>query len=118
MKASNYERLSNVDSRDAADLLLAEDLSPLPRPGRFGLQIRAEGEGVVVKRVGAELRPPTSDVSAGDRILSIAGERIFTLEDVRLAMLDRLPGEQVWLELERSDEDGDAMLVSMYVELI
>lgn len=105
-------------SRGTADLVLLDEFGKLPRPGRLGLQISAHGKGVVVKRVGAELRPQTSDVSAGDRILSIAGERIATLEDVRLAMLDRSPGEQIWLELERSDENDVARLVSMYVELI
>lgn len=102
----------------AADILLPEEPKRLARPGRLGLKISAEGEAVVVKQVGAELRPATSEVTAGDRILSIAGERIATLEDVRLAMLDRLPGEQVWLELERSHKGGDAMRVSLYVELI
>jgi len=60
----------------------------------------------------------SEQVLPGDQITSIAGERIQSMEDFRLAMLDRLPGEQVWVELERGRTDGSQVRVATVIELI
>ncbi len=102
----------------AADLVLAEETGTLPRSGLLGLRIGGGEEGIVVERVRSASGSEASEISPGDRILSIAGEPVDTLEDVRLAMLDRLPGEQVWVELERGEEGGSVRRVSTYMELL
>ena len=80
--------------------------------------IGADRGGVTVRRNNTSVGKAQSPIYSGDRILSIAGERITDLDDVRLAMLDRRPGEQVWLELERRGTATGPVRISTFVELI
>lgn len=100
-----------------ADLIIVADGLELPKAGLLGIHIQEVETGVIVRRVGAARKQGPGHLSVNDRILSIAGERIRSIEDVRLALLDRLPGEQVWLELERNDELGRVSTVSTYIVL-
>ena len=99
-------------------MVLESPYGPLPRGGRLGFEINAHDRGVIIRRVSAGERRGIAGVEAGDRIVSIAGERIDTMEDVRLAMLDRSPGEQVSVELERNVRHGPVTRVRTYLELI
>ena len=51
-----------------------------------------------------EVRPASPSEKAGflpgHRIRGIAGEPVRNMQDVRLALLDRMPGEEVWVDLE------------------
>ena len=102
---------------DADHLLLASG-ERLPAAGKLGLYIREVDEGVTVHRWARERSSGIQRVIPGDLISHIAGERIRSMEDVRLAMLDRLPGEQVWVELERGRDEGKRKKVTAVIELI
>ena len=45
-------------------------------------------------------------MKAKDRIVSIAGQSIQTLADARLALLDKTPGQQVSIDIERGSWIG------------
>lgn len=68
--------------------------------------------GVFITGYAADT-PAGQVLDIGDRILSLAGEQVSTLEDLSAAMGDRRPGDEVTIEVER---DGDAL--SHDVELI
>jgi hypothetical protein len=81
------------------DFVLAERDIALPEPGRVGMMLARNDRGVAVTEI-----PPASPAAAagfrpGDLVLSIAGEPVQGMGDVRLALLDRAPGEQVWVEV-------------------
>ncbi len=90
----------------------------LPKAGKLGLLIRESDRGVTVKRRSSSYVEGASIVIPGDMITSIAGEPVRSLEDVRLAMLDRLPGEEVWIEIKRTWNGGKSEKVTAIVELI
>jgi len=101
-----------------ADLFIRVEGVELPKAGLLGIRIHEDETGVIVERVDSPRNQSQRHLSENDIILSIAGERIRSIEDVRLALLDRLPGEQIWLELQRNDELGSVITVSTYIELI
>ncbi len=83
------------------DFLLAERDVDLPPPGRMGLMLAGEENGVTVSGVSPASPAANAGFRPGDRVLSIAGERIRGMDDVKLALLDRAPGEEVWVEVGR-----------------
>jgi len=104
---------------DGADYTLLAKGDELPIAGKLGITIGERYGGVTVERWLRDRIPGELDeVLPGDLITFIAGERIGSIEDVRLAMLDRLPGEQVWVELERIMGSGKQVRMTTVVELI
>jgi len=102
-----------------ADHTLLARGDELPAAGRLGITIGESNGGVAVGRwLRDRIAGEYAEVLPGDLITSIAGERIGSIEDVRLAMLDRLPGEQVWVELERATGSGKPVQVATVIELI
>jgi uncharacterized iron-regulated protein len=83
------------------DFLLAERDIALPSPGRMGLMLASKETGVTIAEVPASSPAADAGFRPGDRVLSIAGERVRGMDDVRLALLDRSAGEQVWVEVAR-----------------
>ena len=83
------------------DFLLAEREVDLPPPGRMGLMLASEDNGVTVSSVSPASPAADAGFRPGDRVLSIAGERIRCMDDVKLALLDRAPGAAVWVEVGR-----------------
>jgi C-terminal processing protease CtpA/Prc len=100
------------------DFFLTQRDVPLPPAGSLSIYLE-EGEAGV--RVSA-MRPDSPAIVAGflpgDRILNIAGEAISGIDDVRLALLDRAPGEQVWVEVERTQTSGSKSRQANAVTLI
>ena len=104
---------------DSVDHILLANGDQLPTAGKLGLYIGESGGEVTVRRLlHGRTAGESEQVLPGDQITSIAGEPIQSMEDFRLAMLDRLPGEQVWVELERGRTDGSQVRVSTVIELI
>jgi uncharacterized iron-regulated protein len=85
------------------DYVLATRDIQLDRRGQTGMTLQEVPEGVVVKAVKSPSAAGDAGLSGGDRILSINGLRISSLTDVRLALTDSAPGDQLTLETE-----GDA----------
>ncbi len=93
---------------DAVDYVIAERDISLAPPGRFGMMLAIDDEGVAIRAIAPGSPAEATDLRPGDRVVNIAGERIEGLDDVRLAMLDRVPGEEVWIEIQRSDTSRSA----------
>jgi len=104
---------------DSAEHILLANDDQLPVAGKLGIYIGETGGEVTVRRLlRGHVADVVEDVLPGDLITSIAGERIRSMEDVRLAMLDRQPGEQALIELERGRTDGRQVRVATVIELI
>jgi uncharacterized iron-regulated protein len=72
----------------------------LPPAGKMGIVMDLKGS-VAVKSVAANGAAARAGVRPGDRIVAIDGQPIRTLGDVRLALLDKEPGQQLSFRLER-----------------
>lgn len=89
------------------DVLFAERDLTLEPAGQVGMELAGQDDGVRVRQVQPQSPAEQVGLQPGDRILSIAGERVRSMEDVRLALLDRAPGEQLWVDWMRSGNPGD-----------
>jgi S1-C subfamily serine protease len=83
------------------DFLLAEREADLPPPGRMGMMLASEETGVTIAQVNPTSPAADAGFRPGDRVVSIAGERVQGMDDVRLALLDRSAGEEVRVEVAR-----------------
>jgi len=83
-----------------ADFVLAERDIELGLPGRLGMMLASEDAGVKIREVRPASPAEKAGFLPGHRIRSIAGEPVRNMQDVRLALLDRMPGEEVWVEFE------------------
>jgi uncharacterized iron-regulated protein len=102
---------------DLADYILLTEQRTLPPSGRFGLLLDSE---VDVPTVGACLSdsPCTrAGLQAGDRFVSIDGEPVHDMTDLRLAMWDKRPGETVILEISRKRLLLQPQVLSYPIEL-
>lgn len=99
------------------DHRLAERVAELPPRGRLGVALTVDAEAVTLSQINPEAPAAAAGLQPGDRVISIAGERITGPADVTLALLDRGPGEQVWVEVERSSEAGAGTRIAGAVTL-
>lgn len=81
------------------DFVLAERNVALPEPGRVGMMLARNDRGVAVTDITPASPAAKAGFRPGDLVLSIAGEPVQGMGDVRLALLDRAPGEKVWVEV-------------------
>lgn len=99
------------------DVRLAERDADLPPRGRLGIAFTNEQERVILTGINPEGPAAATGLQPGDRVLSIAGETITGPNDITLALLDRGPGEQVWVEIERPGEGGAGSRIAGAVTL-
>jgi uncharacterized iron-regulated protein len=90
------------------DVLFAERDLALEPAGQIGMALTAQEDGIRVRQVRPQSPAEQVGFQTGDRILSIAGEPVSTIEDVRLALLDRSPGEELWVNWMRDVRSGGA----------
>jgi uncharacterized iron-regulated protein len=81
-----------------ADFVLAERDIELGLPGRLGMMLASEDAGVKIREVRPASPTDKAGFLPGHRIHRIAGEAVRNMQDVQLALLDRMPGEEVWVE--------------------
>jgi uncharacterized iron-regulated protein len=81
-------------------IFVARDLA-LERPGRTGMSLRGEPDGVLVHEVKAGGAAERAGLRAGDRVLSIGDQPVTTLSDARLALMDGTPGQRLRVVIQR-----------------
>jgi len=87
----------------APDFILAARTVALDRPGRTGMSLRGEPDGVRVHQVSAGGAAERAGLRVGDRVLRIGDQPITALSDARLALMDRAPGQRLRLVIQRGD---------------
>lgn len=86
----------------AADYLLLAESLDLPPAGRMGVQLDFNG-GAYILDVLADSAAAHAGLQVGDQILSIDQRPVTTWTDVRLALLNRSPGDEITVRLQRVD---------------
>lgn len=100
-----------------ADYLLLSNRRELPPSGMLGVTIEpARGGGVRVREVSDDSPAERAGAQRGDRLVSIDGLPIAALADVRSAMWDKVPGDQVSVTVRR-DANDDAVQHTLQVTL-
>ncbi len=99
---------------DMADFVLLSRPVELPQPGRLGIYMKdAEGGGVTVSAFSKDSAAQAEGMEKGDRIVAIDGTRIRSSADVRLALLDKSPGDSVHLQIQRATRTGGALEIEI-----
>jgi uncharacterized iron-regulated protein len=84
-----------------ADFLISSTAEPLPPAGRLGARIETAGEQLKV----AGFEPGSGAEEAGmrvdDRVVAIDGQALARFADLRVALLDKRPGDTAQVEIRR-----------------
>lgn len=95
--------LGDVPSPEMGDYWLLPEPQSLQSAGHIGVMLdpHAKQGGMLVQGVEDRSGAAAADIQTGDRITRIAGQSVHSMTDVRLALLDRAPGDQVAVDVLR-----------------
>ena len=86
---------------EVGDYVVAPTPRELPPRGLLGIFMKDTPKGVVVEDFSPKSAAQVAGLRKGDRILTVDGRTVRDSIDLRLALLDARPGQQVELEVER-----------------
>lgn len=103
----------NSDDRQGADYWLVSAPLTLPPSGRLGLLLDAMalGRGLKIQNVLPDSGAQRAGIQDNDRLIGIGGRQVRSMADVRLALLDKRPGEPVPVTIRRGQGDTAPELV-------
>ena len=84
-----------------ADFLLLPESRELPPAGRLGVFLDDQEGGVAVVSFDQDSAAQTAGLKVGDRIVSVDGEAVASVADLKIALLDRDPGAEVAVQVRR-----------------
>jgi C-terminal processing protease CtpA/Prc len=102
-----------------ADYLLFPQPVELPKTGLIGVMLdtESEGEGIAIEGFAQKSDAREVGVKEGDRIVKVGEIPIDSYADIRIALIDSRPGQQMPLEVLRKPLVGDAERLSFDVTL-
>jgi membrane-associated protease RseP (regulator of RpoE activity) len=100
-----------------ADYLLFPQQVELPDQGLLGIYMKDTPDGVTVNAFSEDSGAKEQGMEAGDQIVSLNGESIRSSADVKIALLDKLPGESVKLGIRRNSGSEKNQQLSFHVGL-
>ncbi|MFQ5935901.1 MAG: PDZ domain-containing protein, partial [Acidiferrobacterales bacterium] len=89
------------DDPAVADFLLFPAERQLPPAGMLGITITQNEMGVAIEDLLPEGGASKAGLRKGDLVVTVRGERIETLADIKLALLDKRPGDLVKVMVQR-----------------
>ncbi len=103
----------------AADYLLFPQSLELPATGRLGVMLDTDGQGsgVGVQGFGDKSGAAAAGIKEGDRIVRVGDKEVAIYADIRLALMDSLPGQKLPVEVERLSAEGQPERLTLEVEL-
>ncbi len=104
-----------IPSPNLADYLLYPQAVPLPPAGMLGVLL--DLHEIKIKGFVEDSGAAAAGLKEGDRILQIDGQPIRSYADVRLALLNRQPGEKIRVQVERPRLLGEPARIRVSVVL-
>ncbi len=86
---------------NSADFLVLAHDQALPPPGLMRVLLDERDGGVFVKGFSEDSPAETAGLEEGDQILAIDGDPVEHYTDIKIAMLDRLPGSEISVTVRR-----------------
>jgi S1-C subfamily serine protease len=87
--------------REMGDYLVLTEKNDLPPAGKLGVFLELESSPPKINGFADGSGAAKAGVESGDLLLSIDGEAINSYADIRIALIDKLVGEVVEVEIER-----------------
>jgi len=107
LPATGIELDSGISSSktipNIADLLLVAGEQELPPAGILGVTVETKPEGVQIASFTPKSPAEMAGMEQGDRLLKIGTRTIKTTSDVKVALWDKRPGEQISVAIYRSN---------------
>lgn len=104
---------------EMADFLLYPQPVGLPKTGLMGVMLdtESEGQGVAIQSFAQQSGAREAGVKEGDRIIEIGETAIDSYADIRIALMDSRPGQQMPIAVLRDPLVGGAEQLSFNVTL-
>ena len=90
----------DTDQR-GADYVLMTNNRELPPAGRIGVMLEVADEGMNIQGIIPESAAQSAGLQTNDKIIAIDEQPVQSMQDVRLAMLDRVPGQTITVMIKR-----------------
>jgi uncharacterized iron-regulated protein len=84
-----------------ADFVLLSKEQHLPPAGTLGVKLEPASEGLRIASFAKNNAAQAAGLESGDRILSLNGERVKDMADVKLLLWNKLPGDRVKVQVRR-----------------
>lgn len=95
---------SSADPDQLADYILLSEELHLPKRGLLGVLIE-RGDGITrIQSLSDDSAAGAAGILAGDVIVAVAGQEVGSFADLRAALWDGRPGDQVAVRVERSGQ--------------
>jgi uncharacterized iron-regulated protein len=91
----------------SADILVATAAEEVPAAGLLGVFLEDEGDGLRISAFSEDSSAREAGLDVGDRLLAVEGIPVPHLAALKLALIDRAPGERVAVAFARA-ADGQA----------
>lgn len=103
----------------AADYLLFPGRVELPAAGMLGVMLeeQGDGQGALILGFGNGSGAQAAGLKEGDRIVRIGDRPVTGYADIRIALLDRQPGQRLPVEARRQRVGGGDEVLTFEVEL-
>jgi uncharacterized iron-regulated protein len=88
-------------TREVADFVIYPPKATLPTAGLMGLYLEDVNNGVKISGLGGDSSAAKAGVKQDDVIQMLNGKKIATLNDIKIELLDKPPGEKVSLGVSR-----------------
>lgn len=102
--------LNGIDSGinpQVADFLLLPEPMELPPQGLLGIYMSETPEGVTIDAFAESSAAKDEGIKKGDQIVSLDGEPVTSSADIKLALLDKLPGDRVQIDIRRKNAQNE-----------
>ncbi len=100
-----------------ADYILVAERVELPPTGLLGIYMTDMPQGVTVEAFAEKSPAKAQGVHEGDRIISMDGESVQASADVKIALLDKHPGDSVDMEVRRNSGSDKNRRLLFHVKL-
>ncbi len=107
-----------IDDPAMADFLLLPPSASLPPAGLLGVFVRRQGQDLIIDNLTVEGPAMQAGLKKNDVLLTVDGEQVSTLGDVKLALLDKLAGERVNVRFRRVQSDNAVITMDVDVVLM
>lgn len=107
----------SVTDPAVADYLLHVAPQTLPESGIFGAYLDTKNDQVVITAFSETSTGKKAGMQKDDRIVSIDGNPITSYAELKLVMLNKKPGDEIDVVLERKSASGELEQVRLRVEL-
>ena len=84
-----------------ADYVLVSETIELPRVGKIGVTLDTSGDRLVVSDFSEDSAAKDIGILSQDRIVELDGKPIASLADLKVALIDKRPGDVVSVKVER-----------------